>query len=105
VAVRIGSEEEAGNGRVAVLEVDQLADGEAFGGEAGMFGIDIVDHHRQVSVAVAKIVGLRAPLVDGEFEFEATALGRHVDQGEVSKVEPIDYGETERLLVEGPRTL
>ena len=65
------------------------------------FGPDIVDHHGQMSVTIAEIIGLCGALVDGQFEFESNLVSRHVDQGEPFKIQTIHHFQAEGLFVIG----
>ena len=71
VAVGVGDEEEAGDDAARrCSEIHQLARAEARRREPRMLGVDIIDRHGKMAVAVAEIVGLGPALVDRQFELE-----------------------------------
>src|SRR5882724_9521482 len=83
-----------------MLEVPQRPWRELFPLEPDAFGIDVVDNHGKMAVAVAKRVGLLAIEVDGEFDLEWRGGMTQIDQREVRKFEMIGDFEPEGARVE-----
>src|SRR6056297_769775 len=100
VAVRVGHEEELADKLAVGGEFHDLAGAEALGGEARVLGVEVLDQHGEVAVAIAEVIGLGAALVDGEFHLEGAFVVGHVDEGEFLEVEPVGHLEPERALVE-----
>ena len=71
ITIRIGDEKEAGNDFAIGGEVYQLARGEARSTHTCMFGIDIIDRNRKMTIAITSIIRLGAILVDRQFQLEA----------------------------------
>gem|GEM_PF-6467673 len=68
-----------------------------------MFGLDIVDHHGQMSVTIAELIGLCGALVDGQLKLESNFVSRHVDQGKPFKIQTIHHFQAEGHFVIGDR--
>jgi hypothetical protein len=66
-----------------------------------MLGIDVIDHNRQVTVAVAQSIGLGAPLVDRQLQLEPHVVADHIDQGEGFEVQPLHDPQAKGLLIKG----
>src|SRR5690606_35449107 len=85
-------------------ELDELAGGEALGREPGMFGVETGDRDGEMAVAVAEVIGLLPPLVDGQLDLEARFRVREIDQRETVEVEPVRDLEPEGAGVEVDRS-
>src|SRR5580693_210687 len=103
VAVRVFDEEKARDLLSVVIEFDNLARLEALSLETTMLRVEILDHEGDVAVAVAKIVGLGAILVDRELDFVRRLGIRKIDEREVEEVEAVGDVESERFFVESER--
>src|SRR5690606_21396877 len=103
VAIRVRGKEEFCHRHIAIFEVDQLAHGQAFGRKSGMLSLDIIHHHRQMAIAIAKRIRLGAALVDRQFQLETNLVAGHVDQRKIRKIHPVCDLQPERLFVIGHR--
>jgi hypothetical protein len=99
VAVRILDEEKPRDQRPVALELDNVARRKPERADAVMLGVEIGDRDREMAVAVAELIGLLAPLVDGQFKLERAVVIGHVDQRETVEVEPVGDLQPERLVV------
>src|SRR5882757_3022726 len=70
VAIGIGGEEEPRQRSAVVLQFAQRTRLKIFAFEAGMLGGEVIDHHRDMAVAVAEIVGRGAIQVHRQFDLE-----------------------------------
>ena len=66
----------------------------------GMFAVEIGHRDREMAIAVSKIVGLHAALVDRQLKLEFGFGIAHVDEREGFEVQPVGDFETEGPVVE-----
>src|SRR5262249_54913123 len=100
VSVGIGGEEEVRERRSVMLKVTQRTGRQSFQLEATLFGRDIIDHNGQVTVAVAKPIGLRPVEVDRQLEFERRGRMAQIDEGEAVEFEALGQFEPEGAGIE-----
>src|SRR6056297_1943058 len=89
VSVRVRHEEEFAHQLPIWGEFDDLAGGEAFGLETGVLGLEILDEHGQMAIAIAKVIRLGAALVHGQLDLERGFVIAEVNQREVAEIEPV----------------
>ena len=104
VAVGICHEEETRDDLAAGLEIHQLARLEPFGGEAGVFRVEIIDRNGHMAIAVAERIGLCPPLVDRQLELEPGLGIAEIDQGERLEIQPVGNRKSESACIEIERT-
>src|SRR6266446_4764599 len=89
VTVGIFHEEKARHQRPVAEEFLDRLGLQTFLAEPCVLGTEIVDHDRQMAVAVARNVGRRTPVIDGELELEIGFLAAQIDQGEIVEREAV----------------
>ncbi|CDX26349.1 hypothetical protein MPLSOD_100340 [Mesorhizobium sp. SOD10] len=105
VTVGIVDEEEAGDQRPVVVELDDPLRIETERADPVVLAVEIGDRDGEMAVSVTKRIGLGAPLVHGQFHLERRTLIAEIDQREGLEIEPLRDLEPEGFVVEidGPR--
>src|SRR6056297_2034109 len=100
VSVRVRDEEEFAHQLPIGGKFDDLAGGEAFSFEAGVFGLEILDEDGQMAIAIAKVIRLGAALVDGQFDLEGAFAVAEVNQCKITEIKPVGDFQPEGAAVE-----
>src|ERR1700739_3238275 len=99
VAVGIGNEEKAREGRAVMQEIAQRSRRQFLSLESSVLSVEIVDDDREMTISVAQDVGLLPPEIHCQFELERRPRMTQINQCEVRKPEIVSHFEPEGARV------